>query len=31
MVNVDYITFDEEIEYEYPFGSGPSLGTYSPR
>lgn len=31
MVSVDYITFDEEIEYEYPFGGGPSLGTYSPR
>ena len=31
MVAVDYITFSEEIEYEYPFGAGPSLGTYSPR
>jgi len=31
MVAVDYITFSEEIEYEYPFGSGPSLGTYPPR
>lgn len=31
MVSVDYITFDEPIEYEYPFGSGPSLSTYSPR
>lgn len=31
MVSVDYITFDEQIEYEYPFGGGPSLSTYSPR
>ncbi|WP_374120522.1 spore coat protein GerQ [Neobacillus sp. PS3-40] len=31
MVAVDYITFDEEIEYEYPFGSAPNLGTYPPR
>ncbi|WP_307256200.1 spore coat protein GerQ [Oikeobacillus pervagus] len=26
MIYVDYITFDEEIEYEYPFGSAPSTG-----
>lgn len=32
MVAVDYITFSEEIEYQYPFaGGGPALGTYSPR
>ena len=31
MVSFDYATFDEEIEYEYPFGGGPSLGTYPPR
>lgn len=31
MVYVDYITFSEEIEYEYPFGAAPSLSTYSPR
>lgn len=31
MVAVDYITFSEEIEYEYPYGAGPSLGTYAPR
>ena len=32
MVPIDYITFDEEIEYEYPFGAGPTaLGTYPPR
>ncbi|WP_318506704.1 spore coat protein GerQ [Bacillus sp. T3] len=23
MVYLDYVTFDEEIEYEYPFGAGP--------
>jgi spore germination protein Q len=31
MVAVDYITFSEEIEYEYPFGAGPSLQTFPPR
>ncbi|GHH97976.1 hypothetical protein AM1BK_15190 [Neobacillus kokaensis] len=31
MVAVDYITFAEEIEYEYPFGGGPTLGTFPPR
>ncbi|CAH2713989.1 hypothetical protein BACCIP111895_01143 [Neobacillus rhizosphaerae] len=31
MVAVDYITFDEQIEYEYSFGGAPSLGTYPPR
>lgn len=31
MVAVDYITFAEEIEYEYPYGAGPQLGTYPPR
>jgi spore germination protein Q len=31
MVAVDYITFDEEIEYEYSYGGAPSLGTYPPR
>ncbi|WP_404316592.1 spore coat protein GerQ [Bacillus lumedeiriae] len=35
MVYVDYVTFDEPIEYQYPFsgGSGPgtSLATYPPR
>lgn len=31
MVAVDYITFSEEIEYEYPFGAGPALGTFPPR
>ncbi|PTY78108.1 spore coat protein GerQ [Heyndrickxia sporothermodurans] len=31
MVYVDYITFSEEIDYEYPFGAAPNLSTYSPR
>lgn len=31
MVYVDYITFDEEIEYDYPFGGGPGMVSYPPR
>lgn len=32
MIYLDYITFDEEINYSYPFGSNPGqLSTYSPR
>ncbi len=32
MVYLDYVTFDEELEYEYPFnGMGPGMSTYSPR
>ncbi|RID87459.1 spore coat protein GerQ [Peribacillus asahii] len=31
MVYVDYITFDEEIEYEYPFGGGSNLTSFPPR
>ncbi|PLT30290.1 spore coat protein GerQ [Peribacillus deserti] len=33
MVYVDYVTFDEEIEYEYPYAGaqGPALSTYPPR
>lgn len=31
MVYLDYITFDEEIEYEYPFGGGTGLAVYPPR
>jgi spore germination protein Q len=31
MVAFDYATFDEELEYEYPFGAGPSLSTFPPR
>ncbi|MEH7106211.1 MULTISPECIES: spore coat protein GerQ [Bacillaceae] len=31
MVAVDYITFAEEIEYEYPFGAGAGLSTFPAR
>lgn len=31
MVAFDYATFDEELEYDYPFGAGPSLSTFPPR
>lgn len=32
MVYLDYVTFEEEIEYDYPsFGGGQSLSQYSPR
>src|SRR4051794_26176011 len=31
MVYLDYVTFDEEIEYEYPFSAAPDLATHSPR
>jgi spore germination protein Q len=31
MVYLDYVTFSEEIEYEYPFGAAPALTTYPPR
>ncbi len=31
MVYLDYITFDEEIEYNYPFNSVQPMSTYSPR
>lgn len=31
MVYLDYITFDEEINYAYPFGGGQQMATYSPR
>ncbi|WP_257391742.1 spore coat protein GerQ [Mesobacillus jeotgali] len=30
MIYLDYVTFDEEIEYDYPFG-GAGLTTYPPR
>ncbi|WP_082788760.1 spore coat protein GerQ [Lederbergia lenta] len=30
MIYVDFVTFDEPIEYEYPFGAGP-LANYPPR
>lgn len=31
MLNLDYVTFDEPIEYEYPFGAPAQMSTYSPR
>ncbi|GAF64374.1 spore coat protein GerQ [Alkalihalobacillus trypoxylicola] len=31
MVTLDYVVFDEPIEYEYPFGSGAQLTQYAPR
>lgn len=32
MLNLDYVVFDEPIEYEYPFGAAPApMATYSPR
>ena len=31
MVHLDYVTFDEEVEYEYPFGASPQISSYPPR
>lgn len=31
MVHLDYVTFEEEIEYEYPIGATPQIATYPPR
>ncbi len=31
MVNLDYVTFEEPIEYEYPYGSQAPLSQYAPR
>ncbi|MBD8070063.1 spore coat protein GerQ [Bacillus sp. PS06] len=31
MVYLDYVTFDEELDYEYSYGSTPGLSTYPPR
>lgn len=31
MVYLDYVTFDEAISYNYPFGSSEQLATYKPR
>lgn len=31
MVYLDYVTFAEELEYEYPFAAGPGISTYPPR
>ena len=30
MVYLDYVTFNEEINYEYPYADG-QMSTYSPR
>lgn len=31
MIYLDYVTFDEEIEYDYPYGAAPDISTYPPR
>lgn len=31
MIYLDYVTFDEEINYSYPFDSGNQFSNYSPR
>ncbi|WP_404455831.1 spore coat protein GerQ [Oceanobacillus kapialis] len=31
MVYLDYVTFDEEINYSYPYGNNPSLASFPPR
>ena len=31
MVYLDYVTFDEELNYEYPYGAGPDLSAFPPR
>lgn len=31
MIYLDYVTFEEEIEYEYPFNGGPGMAQYTPR
>lgn len=31
MIYLDYVTFDEEINYSYPFGSNAQMSNYSPR
>ncbi|WP_235848318.1 spore coat protein GerQ [Litchfieldia alkalitelluris] len=32
MVYLDYVTFEEELDYEYPYAAGvPGLSTYAPR
>lgn len=31
MIYLDYVTFDEEIEYDYPFGGASGLTAYPPR
>jgi spore germination protein Q len=31
MVYLNYVSFEEEIEYEYPIGAAPGMASYSPR
>ncbi|PAV31413.1 spore coat protein GerQ [Virgibacillus profundi] len=31
MIYLDYVTFDEEINYSYPYGSNSQMSMYSPR
>lgn len=31
MIYLNYVTFDEEIEYDYPFGAAPGMAQYTPR
>lgn len=31
MINLDYVTFEEPIEYDYPFNGISPLATYAPR
>ncbi|ALX49847.1 spore coat protein GerQ [Lentibacillus amyloliquefaciens] len=31
MIYLDYVTFDEELNYEYPYNSGGQMSQYSPR
>lgn len=31
MVYLDYVTFDEEINYSYPYDGGSQMAMYSPR
>ncbi len=31
MINLDYVTFDEPLEYDYPFNGISPLATYAPR
>ncbi|WP_042221369.1 spore coat protein GerQ [Oceanobacillus manasiensis] len=31
MVYLDYVTFDEEINYSYPYGNNPSMASFPPR
>ncbi|QKY70523.1 spore coat protein GerQ [Lentibacillus sp. CBA3610] len=31
MIYLDYVTFDEELNYEYPYGNGSQMAQYPPR